>query len=71
MPKLFLAGGAALYAEALPWCEELLLTYVAASPAGDALFPEFAPLFDAGEVLETHAESVPAFEIRRHRRRAV
>jgi dihydrofolate reductase len=33
---LFLAGGAALYAEALPWCAELILTHVAMEPEADA-----------------------------------
>jgi hypothetical protein len=33
-------------------------------PEGDAFFPEYSALFDAGEVL---AES-PEFTIRRHRR---
>ncbi|GBL25029.1 hypothetical protein EMGBS6_18140 [Opitutia bacterium] len=36
---LFLAGGAALYAEALPWCAELILTHVDMEPEADCLFP--------------------------------
>ncbi|MDR2845073.1 MAG: dihydrofolate reductase [Puniceicoccales bacterium] len=51
--KLFLAGGAALYAEALPWCTGLYLTHVHAAPEGDAFFPAFESWFDAGEIIET------------------
>lgn len=59
---LFLAGGAALYAEALPWCSELLLTHVQLEPEADAFFPDWTPYFDAGKVLEAHAQC----EMRRH-----
>ena len=37
-----IGGGADLYAQTLPLCERLYLTFVHAEPAGDALFPEFA-----------------------------
>lgn len=60
--KLFLAGGAALYAEALPWCSELLLTHVDLEPEADAFFPDWKNTFDAGEVLQTH----PTCVMRRH-----
>ena len=60
---LFLAGGAALYAEALPWCSELILTHVDLEPAVDAFFPDWTTHFDAGTVLERH----PSCEMRRHR----
>ena len=60
---LFLAGGAALYAEALPWCAELILTHVDMEPPADAFFPDWAEKFDAGEVIARH----PACEMRRHR----
>lgn len=63
--KLFLAGGAKLYAEALPLCDELILTHVKSEPEGDAFFPEYRTLFDDGEIL---AET-PEFTIRRHGRR--
>ncbi len=39
--KIFLAGGAELYKQLLPLCEDLYLTEVDAVPAGDALFPPF------------------------------
>lgn len=60
--KLFLAGGAALYTEALPWCSELLLTHVDLEPEADAFFPDWKNTFDAGEVLQTH----PTCVMRRH-----
>lgn len=62
--KLFLAGGAKLYAEALPLCNELILTHVNLEPEGDAFFPEYGAWFDDGEVLAESAQ----FTIRRHRR---
>jgi dihydrofolate reductase len=63
--KLFIAGGADLYAQALPQCSLLYLTHVHATPTGgDAFFPPFEHLFDAGEILEEH----PDFTIRLHRR---
>lgn len=61
---LFLAGGAQLYAEALPWCTELLLTHVDQAPDADAFFPDWSGTFDAGEVLKTGV----GFVIKRHRR---
>ena len=60
--KLFLAGGAALYAEALPWCSELILTHVELEPEADAFFPDWRGVFDEGKVLETH----PTCTMRRH-----
>ena len=60
---LFLAGGAALYEEALPWCAELILTHVAMEPEADAFFPDWTDKFDAGEVIAQHHSS----ELRRDR----
>ena len=62
--KLFLAGGAQLYAQALPWCSELILTHVNLEPEGDAFFPDWSGLFDAGEIILECAE----FTVRRHTR---
>ena len=62
--KLFLAGGAQLYAQALPMCSELILTHVDLEPEGDAFFPPYEQLFDAGEVLA----KTERFTIRRHLR---
>ncbi len=63
--KVFLAGGAQLYAQLLPRCADLFLTRVRGTPAGDAFFPPFEDLFDAGELLE----SAPEFSIYRYRRK--
>jgi len=60
--KLFLAGGAALYTEALPWCSELILTHVDLEPEADAFFPDWRDHFDDGQVLECH----PTCTMRRH-----
>jgi dihydrofolate reductase len=65
--KLFLAGGAALYAEALPWCTELLLTHVDMEPKADAFFPDWSQHFDEGQVLQTHPTCVMKRHLPRHR----
>jgi dihydrofolate reductase len=64
--RLFVIGGAELYASLLPRCSELLLTRVAMEVAGDTFFPAFETEFDEGEILETGAN----YEIRRHKRLA-
>ena len=64
--KLFLAGGAALYAEALPWCSELLLTHVDMEPKADAFFPDWSQHFDEGQVLQTHPTCVMKRHLPRH-----
>jgi dihydrofolate reductase len=40
-PKVFVMGGAELYASALPLADELLLTHVDLEVEGDAFFPPF------------------------------
>ncbi|MDR2429334.1 MAG: dihydrofolate reductase [Puniceicoccales bacterium] len=62
--KLFLAGGAELFAQALSWCAGLYLTVVRGALPGDTFFPSFESLFDAGEIIG----NFPAFTIRYHRR---
>ncbi len=64
--QLFLAGGAQLYAQALPRCTELILTHVNLTPEGDAFFPEYESLFDAGEVISSNEQ----FTIMRHARKS-
>lgn len=59
---IFIIGGAAIYEQMLPRCEELLLTHVPLEVEGDAFFPEFEPLFDFAETLLVH----PEFEVRRY-----
>ena len=63
--KLFLVGGAQLYAQALPWCHELFLTHVHTSPKGDTFFPEYTQWFGEGELLEQGKN----YSIRHHLRR--
>lgn len=62
--KVFVAGGAQIYAQLLPLCTELFLTTVDAEPSGDAFFPPFEHLFDAGEEILR----APEFCVRRFRR---
>ena len=64
---VWIAGGAEIYRELLPRCEELLLTCVRGQPAGDAFFPPFEN--DFIEVGTVH--SGPGFVVRHfhHRRR--
>lgn len=42
--KIFIIGGASLYAEALPRVDRLELTWVAGDFPGDTYFPDLAPL---------------------------
>lgn len=62
--NLFVIGGAEIYAALLPKCEEILLTRVEASVAGDAYFPEFEREFDEGEIVQRGE----GYEIRRYKR---
>ncbi len=64
--RLYLIGGAQLYAALLPRCSELLLTRVDREVEGDTFFPDFENHFNAGEVLE----SGPGYEIYRYLRTA-
>jgi dihydrofolate reductase len=43
VPEVFVIGGAELYAAALPFADELLLTEIDAEFAGDTVFPEVDP----------------------------
>ena len=61
---IFICGGAEVYAQALGQCSDLFLTLVKREVEGDAFFPEFEPMYDAGEIL---LQSVD-FEIRHYRR---
>jgi dihydrofolate reductase len=51
-----IAGGADVYAQALPLADSLRLTLVHARPKGDALFPAF----DRSDYVETWRETHPA-----------
>lgn len=61
---VYLIGGAQLYTELLPVCDELLLTCIQTPYEGDAFFPSFESDFVLKEVL-LHADD---YEIRRYKR---
>jgi len=61
---IFICGGAEVYAQALGQCSDLFLTLVKREVEGDAFFPEFEPMYDAGEIL---LQSID-FEVRHYRR---
>lgn len=63
--RVFVIGGAQVYAELLPQCDELYLTLVAGEHEGDAFFPPYEALFELTEVLG-QAEGL---EFRRYERR--
>jgi dihydrofolate reductase len=42
-PEVFFVGGAAIYAQAMPYAQRLYLTEIQVDVAGDAHFPEFDP----------------------------
>ncbi len=64
---IFIAGGAALYACALPLCSDLYLTLIHRDVEGDVLFPPFEDRFDLAATLL----STPEFEIRHYHNRAL
>ena len=64
--KIFIAGGAKIYARLLPRCAELWLTHLPFEANGDTRFPEFASMFTPKEILHETAE----FEVRRYVRRS-
>lgn len=61
--KVFIAGGADIYRQALPLCGELLLTLVKREVEGDAFFPPFEAQFGLAEKIRETAE----FDIIRYR----
>jgi dihydrofolate reductase len=63
--RVFVIGGAQVYAELLPQCDELYLTLVTGEHEGDAFFPPYEALFELKEVLG-QAEGL---EFRRYERR--
>ncbi|MEI7958201.1 MAG: dihydrofolate reductase [Verrucomicrobiota bacterium] len=59
---VFVIGGAQIYEQLLPRCDELLLTMVPLEVEGDTFFPEFESLFAYRETVLVH----PEFEVRRY-----
>lgn len=67
--RLFIAGGAAVYAEALPLADMLYLTEINAVYAGDTYFPAFdRTLFT--KTLEAHISGDPSYDDYTYRRKA-
>lgn len=56
---VFISGGAALYAEALPLCEKLFITEIDASFDGDVFFPHFDETAYKKEVEERTDGDIP------------
>ena len=63
--NVFVIGGAEIYAQLIPRCDELILTVLPGDVEGDAYFPVFEPLFDFRETLLVH----PEFEVRHYVRK--
>ncbi|MBM6967550.1 dihydrofolate reductase [Pseudoramibacter alactolyticus] len=59
--QLFIAGGAAVYAEALPLADVLYLTEIDAAYAGDTYFPAFDPALFI-KILEAHVPCDPSYD---------
>jgi len=59
---VFVIGGAEIYAQLLPRCDELLLTLLPDDVEGDAYFPAFEGHFFFRETVLVH----PEFEVRRY-----
>ncbi|PWU08097.1 MAG: hypothetical protein C5B47_05200 [Verrucomicrobia bacterium] len=51
----FVIGGESIYQALLPWCHEIIVTYVKGFPKGDTFFPMFEKEFDHGVVLRENA----------------
>ena len=62
---VFVIGGAQIYEQFLPRCDELLLTMVPLEVEGDTFFPEFESIFAYRETVLVH----PEFEVRRYVRK--
>ena len=63
--EIFICGGAQIYEQALPLCEELFLTVVKREVPGDACFPPFEENFE----LVAELRDTPEFKILHYRRR--
>lgn len=59
--RVFIIGGAEVYAAFLPLIDELLISHVFEGHEGDTVFPSFEADFPHSELLESHV----AFEVRR------
>jgi len=62
---VYVAGGATVYAAALPYADEQLISEIDLEPEGDTCYPAF----DREEWVETSREPHPGFEVVRLSRR--
>ena len=60
--RVFIIGGAEIYAAFMGRLDDLLVSHVSADYPGDTWFPEFEDQFNLTEVLHSHG----TFEVRRH-----
>lgn len=65
--EFFIAGGAQIYEQTLPFCSDLYLTLVKRVVAGDAFFPPFEDKFDLVETIRDESD----FNILHYRHRAL
>lgn len=59
---VYIAGGAEIYREALPYCADLFLTHIKGVYEGDTFFPPFEQLFPKREIVRETVD----FIIERH-----
>ncbi len=62
---IWICGGAEIYRQALPRCQELYLTLVKRTVEGDTFFPKFEDQFQLDSVLRNESE----FQIRKYVRK--
>jgi dihydrofolate reductase len=63
--EVYVAGGASVYAQALPYADQQLISEIPLEPEGDTYYPAF----DRDEWVEVGRESHEGFEVVRWRRR--
>lgn len=61
---VYIIGGAEIYKVFLPYLDELLVSEVHGDYDGDTYFPEFAGMFNGGELLDSY----DGFDLRRYLR---
>lgn len=53
---VWIAGGAEIYRQTLPYCDEILLTRVHRRCEGDTFFPDFEDRFEFREVIQSNKD---------------
>ena len=64
--EVWVAGGAEIYAQMLPQCTELYVSWVEGQHKGDTFFPPFEDDYSFVEIVRR----CPGFEVRKYRRKA-